>query len=102
MSDNYQHVPASNQITFSRNLPKFIIVGTDGLFDVFGNQEVCDYTKQKLKEHHFGARALMKKAYARKSSDNITAIVIKFIKPKPKKAVKPSFDLTSNTYEWLK
>jgi hypothetical protein len=44
----------------------------------------------------------MKKAYARKSSDNISVIVIKFIKPKPKKAPKPSFDLTSNTYEWLK
>lgn len=44
----------------------------------------------------------MKKAYARNSSDNITAIVIKFIKPKPKKPPKPSYDLTSNTYEWLK
>lgn len=83
-------------------MPKFIIVGSDGLFDVFENQEICDYTKQKLKETHYGARALMKKAYARKSADNISVIVIKFIKPKPKKEPKASYDLTSNTYEWLK
>lgn len=69
---------------------------------MFKNQEACDYTKDKLKEHHYGARSLMKKAYARKSADNISVIVVKFIKPKPKKSPKASFDLTSNTYEWLK
>lgn len=85
-----------------RNLPKFIIIGSDGLFDVFKNQEICDYTKTKLKETHYGARSLMKKAYARKSADNISVIIIKFIKPKAPKKAKPSFDLTSNNYEWLK
>lgn len=44
----------------------------------------------------------MKKAYARKSADNISVIVIKFIKPKAKPKPKPNYDLTSNTYEWLK
>lgn len=83
-------------------MPKFLVLGSDGLFDVIGNQELCDYTKQKLKETHYGARSLMKKAYARKSSDNISVIVVKFIKPKPKKIPKPNFDRTSNTYEWLK
>lgn len=83
-------------------MPKFLVLGSDGLFDVIGNQELCDYTKQKLKETHYGARSLMKKAYARKSGDNISVIVVKFIKPKPKKIPKANFDLTSNTYEWLK
>jgi serine/threonine protein phosphatase PrpC len=69
---------------------------------VVKNQEACDYVKDHLKEHHYGARSLMKKAYSRMSSDNISVIVIKFIKPKPKKKPKPSYDLTSNTYEWLK
>lgn len=91
-----------NEPFLFRNLPKFIIIGSDGLFDVFGNQEICDFTKQKLKENHYGARSLMKKAYARKSADNISVIVVKFIKPTPKKQPKPSYDLTSNTYEWLK
>lgn len=92
----------NDYIYLFRNLPKFIILGTDGLFDVFKNQEMCDFTKKNLKEQHYGARSLMKKAYARKSADNITTIVIRFIKPKVKKPAKPSFDLTSNTYEWLK
>lgn len=83
-------------------MPKFLVIGSDGLFDVIGNQEVCDYTKLKLKEAHYGARSLMKKAYARKSADNISVIVVKFTKPKAKKIPKPNFDLTSNTYEWLK
>lgn len=85
-----------------RNLPKFIIVGSDGLFDVFKNQEICDFTKLHLKENTCGARSLMKKAYGRMSGDNISVIVIKFTKPKPKKPLKSAYDLTSNTYEWLK
>lgn len=44
----------------------------------------------------------MKKAYGRMSGDNISVIVIKFTKPKPKKPLKSAYDLTSNTYEWLK
>jgi len=83
-----------------RSLPKFIIIASDGLWDVVRNQEACDFTKDKLKEQTFGARSLMKKAYARKSMDNITVILVKFTKPKVKKTPKPSFRY--GDYDWLR
>jgi serine/threonine protein phosphatase PrpC len=57
--------------------------------------------KEKLKELHCGAKSLMKKAYAQKSSDNISVIVVKFIKPK-KVVQRSSFDPYAGTYEWLR
>lgn len=88
-------------MNYFRSFPRFVIIGSDGLFDAFKNQEASDYAKQKLKETHFGARSLMKKAYARRSGDNITVIVIKFIKPK-KPVTLSSFDPYSGNYEWLR
>ncbi|KAL7043342.1 hypothetical protein ACKWTF_001458 [Chironomus riparius] len=81
--------------------PKFIILATDGVWDVISNQSACDYVKEKLKEQHCGAKSLVKNAYARKSEDNISAIVIKFIKPK-KVHKRSSFDPYVGTYEWLR
>jgi hypothetical protein len=43
----------------------------------------------------------MRKAYARKSGDNITVIVVKFVKPK-KPVTKNCFDPYAGTYEWLR
>lgn len=96
--------PEIRTFTFKefRNFPRFIIVASDGLWDVFKNQEACDYAKDKLKETHFGARSLMKKAYAKKSCDNITVIVVKFIKPPKKPVSKNCFDPYAGTYEWLR
>lgn len=71
------------------------------MWDVISNQSASDYVKLKLKEPEFGARNLVTKAYARRSEDNITAIVIKFIKPKKVKE-RSSFDPYTGTYEWLR
>ncbi|XP_070507330.1 protein phosphatase 1L-like [Chironomus tepperi] len=84
-----------------RFFPKFIILATDGVWDVISNQSACDYVKEKIKEQHCGAKSLVKKAYARKSEDNISAIIIRFIKPK-KIHQKSSFDPYVGTYEWLR
>jgi serine/threonine protein phosphatase PrpC len=57
--------------------------------------------KEKLKEQTCGARSLMKKAYARRSADNISVISVRFIKPKKPKTLS-SLDPCSGTYEWLR
>ncbi|XP_033761167.1 protein phosphatase 1L-like isoform X1 [Pecten maximus] len=58
--------------------PQFIILATDGLWDVFGNQEAVDYIKERLHEPHFGAKSLVLQAYYRGSLDNISVMVVKF------------------------
>lgn len=88
-----------NNFFLFRFFPKYIILATDGMWDVFSNQQACDYVKDKLKETHFGARSLMRKAYAKHSQDNITVIMIRFIKPKKPRS---SFDPYAGTYEWLR
>lgn len=65
------------------------------------NQRACDYVREKIKEQSCGARSLVKKAYANRSEDNISAIVIRFIKPK-KVIQRSSFDPFAGTYEWLR
>ncbi|CAO1356927.1 unnamed protein product [Diamesa tonsa] len=94
--------PEIKTFKFSDHKPKFIILASDGIFDVFSSQDAVDFVSQHSKEFHYGAKSLVKKALARKSGDNLTAIVIKFIKPKPKNkdSIKSSFSY--GNYDWLK
>ena len=58
--------------------PKFMILATDGLWDVFSNEEAVEFIKQSLDKPLYGARDLVKEAYSRGSLDNITVIVVNF------------------------
>jgi len=56
--------------------PHFIILATDGLWDVFDNDEACSFIQSHLHEPHCGARSLALAAYQRGSLDNITVMVV--------------------------
>jgi len=56
--------------------PRFMILATDGLWDMFDNDEACTFVRSHLDEPHFGARSLALAAYKRGSLDNITVMVI--------------------------
>jgi len=58
--------------------PSFVILATDGLWDVFSNDEACAYIRERLNEPHFGAKSIVLQAYYRGSLDNITVMVINF------------------------
>jgi len=60
--------------------PSFMILATDGLWDVFDNDEACAYIKSRLGEPHLGARSLAMAAFQRGSPDNITVMVVNFEK----------------------
>ncbi|CAH0383512.1 unnamed protein product [Bemisia tabaci] len=60
------------------NKPQFIIMASDGLWDRVTNEKAVEFIKTRLDEPHFGAKSLAHFAYFRKSSDNITVMVIKF------------------------
>ncbi|XP_052104249.1 protein phosphatase 1L-like [Mytilus californianus] len=71
--------------------PPFMILATDGLWDVFSNQEAVDYISERLHEPHYGAKSLVLQAYYRGSLDNISVLVVNF---KEKKSA--SFDKQPN------
>lgn len=55
-----------------------MIIATDGLWDVFSNQESVDYISKHLNEPHFGAKSITVEAFVRGSTDNISVIVVVF------------------------
>lgn len=60
--------------------PQYMILATDGLWDVFDNEEACLFIHDRLNEPHFGARSLAMEAFKRGSLDNITVMVVNFEK----------------------
>lgn len=58
--------------------PYFMILASDGLWDVFSNQEAVDFVKGHLNEPFFGAKSLVLQAYYKGSLDNISVVVVNF------------------------
>ncbi|CAN1801716.1 Probable protein phosphatase 2C 11 [Linum perenne] len=55
----------------------FIIVASDGLWNALSNQEAVSLIEDEL-DAEAAARKLIKEAYTRGSSDNITCVVVRF------------------------
>ena len=56
--------------------PYFLVLASDGLWDVFTNQEVVDFVRDRLHEPLFGAKSLVLQAYYRGSLDNISVLIV--------------------------
>ncbi|RUS77249.1 hypothetical protein EGW08_015002, partial [Elysia chlorotica] len=72
-----------------KDKPHFIVLASDGLWDVFSNEDVVQFISERLDEPHFGAKSLALQAYYRGSLDNITIMVINF---KRKRALQCKFE----------
>ena len=53
---------------------QFIILASDGLWDVFGNKEAVDLVRRRPRAD--AAEALVAKAIKKGSSDNVTAVIV--------------------------
>ncbi|XP_063703439.1 protein phosphatase 1L [Culicoides brevitarsis] len=80
LKDRNLIIPDPDILTFDLeyNKPQFMILASDGLWDVFQNEEAVAYIKEHLNEPHFGAKSICLEAYTRGSLDNISVMVIKF------------------------
>lgn len=69
-------------LTFSLRDHKahFVILATDGLWDVVSNEEAVAFIGNHINEPDYGAKALSLMAYHRGSQDNITTIVLNITK----------------------
>lgn len=54
----------------------FIILATDGLWDVMSNEEAVAFVRDHLHEPDHGAKALTMHAFHRGSQDNITVAIL--------------------------
>lgn len=60
---------------------EFLIIGSDGIWDVFSNQNAVDFTRRRLQEHNdveLCCREMVEEAIKRQASDNLTVVVVCF------------------------
>ncbi|CAN1301195.1 Probable protein phosphatase 2C 59 [Linum perenne] len=57
---------------------EFLILASDGLWDVVTNEEAVEMTKP-IQEPEQAAKRLLQEAYQRGSADNITCVVVRFL-----------------------
>ncbi|MBA0564361.1 hypothetical protein Golob_009308 [Gossypium lobatum] len=71
---------------------EFLIIGCDGLWDVFRSQNAVDFARRRLQEHNDPAmcsKDLVDEALKRKSEDNLTVVVVCFQSNAPPNLVAP-------------
>jgi protein phosphatase 1L len=56
----------------------FIVLATDGIFDILSNQEVVDLALKHWSDPEEAAKSVVRSAYKRGSEDNLTVLVIQF------------------------
>ncbi|XP_075522550.1 putative protein phosphatase 2C 22 [Primulina tabacum] len=66
---------------------EFLIIGCDGLWDVFRSQNAVDFARRKLQEHNdpmMCGKDLVEEALKRRSGDNLAVVVVCFqLQPPP-------------------
>ncbi|XP_043687141.1 probable protein phosphatase 2C 57 isoform X2 [Telopea speciosissima] len=71
---------------------EFLIMGCDGLWDVFRSQNAVDFARKKLQQHNdpvMCCKELIDEALKRKSGDNLAVIVVCFHSKPPPNLVVP-------------
>lgn len=71
---------------------EFLIIGCDGIWDVFLSQNAVDFARRKLQEHNdpiLCSKDLVDEALKRKSGDNLAAVVVCFQPQPPPNLVAP-------------
>ncbi|CAM8889793.1 unnamed protein product [Rhodiola kirilowii] len=71
---------------------EFLILGCDGLWDVFRSQNAVDFARRRLQEHNDPAmcsKDLVNEALKRNSSDNLAVVVVCFQPHPPPNLVAP-------------
>ncbi|KAM1177663.1 hypothetical protein PS1_017312 [Malus domestica] len=71
---------------------EFLIIGCDGIWDVFRSQNAVDFARRRLQEHNDPAacsKDLVDEALKRKSGDNLAAVVVCFQPQPPPNLIAP-------------
>jgi len=72
--------PELKMITLTKD-DEFLIIGSDGIWDVFSNQNSVDFARRRLQEHNdvkLCCKEIVEEAIRRGASDNLTAVLVSF------------------------
>ncbi|XP_010927338.2 probable protein phosphatase 2C 27 isoform X1 [Elaeis guineensis] len=72
--------PELRMITLTKD-DEFLIIGSDGIWDVFSNQNAVDFARRRLQEHNdvkLCCKELVEEAIRRGAMDNLTAVMVCF------------------------
>lgn len=73
---------------------EFLIIGSDGIWDVFTNQNAVDFARRKLQEHNdvkLCCNEIVEEAIKRGATDNLTLVMVSFhLEPPPHVVVERS------------
>ncbi|KAE8700166.1 pleiotropic drug resistance protein 1-like isoform X1 [Hibiscus syriacus] len=71
---------------------EFLIIGCDGVWDVFRSKNAVDFARRRLQEHNdpgMCSKDLVNEALKRKSGDNLTVVVVCFQSNPPPNLIAP-------------
>ncbi|XP_047082829.1 probable protein phosphatase 2C 27 [Lolium rigidum] len=77
--------PELKMITLTKD-DEFLIIGSDGIWDYFSNQNSVDFARQRLQEHNDlrrCCRQIVEEAIRRGATDNLTAVMVSFHQEAP-------------------
>ncbi|KAB2618862.1 protein phosphatase 2C 27 [Pyrus ussuriensis x Pyrus communis] len=88
-------IPELKLTTLSKD-DEFLIIGTDGIWDVFTSQNAVDFARRRLQEHNdvkLCCKQIVEEAIKRGATDNLTLVMVSFhLEPPPHVAVeRPRF-----------
>ncbi|KAJ6741891.1 PROTEIN PHOSPHATASE 2C 27-RELATED [Salix viminalis] len=73
---------------------EFLIIGSDGIWDVYSNQNAVDFVRKRLQEHNDVkqcCREMVGEAIRREATDNLTVVIVSFhLEPPPPVVVQRS------------
>jgi protein phosphatase PTC2/3 len=72
--------PELKLITLTKE-DEFLIIGSDGIWDVFSNQNAVDFIRRRLQEHNdvkLCCKEFVEESIRRDATDNVTAVLICF------------------------
>ncbi|KAK4793047.1 hypothetical protein SAY86_023482 [Trapa natans] len=73
---------------------EFLIIGSDGIWDVFSSQNAVDFARRRLQEHNdvkLCCKQIVEEAMRRKADDNLTVVIVSFhLEPPPQLVVQRS------------
>nr|CAB3469646.1 unnamed protein product [Digitaria exilis] len=72
--------PELKMITLTKD-DEFLIIGSDGIWDVFSNQNSVDFARRRLQVHNdvkLCCKEIVEEAIRRGATDNLTAVLVSF------------------------
>lgn len=74
------------------NEDEFLIIGSDGIWDVFSSQNAVDFSRRRLQEHNdlkLCCKEIVEEAMKRGATDNLTVVMVSFhLEPPPRVIVR--------------